>query len=106
MDKKLELLESKIAEAKLGGGQNRIEKQHAELKAHFDDKVRIIQAMMGEAEKQRELNASLTAELEVAKMSSEERGRQIKDLKADLREARGQNKQLQADLLDLARGGS
>ena len=42
MDKKLELLESKIAEAKLGGGQARIEKQHEKGKLTARERIHFL----------------------------------------------------------------
>jgi len=42
MDKKLELLQSKIAEAHLGGGQKRIEKQHAKGKLTARERIHFL----------------------------------------------------------------
>lgn len=42
MDKKLELLQSKLAEAKLGGGQNRIEAQHKKGKLTARERVHFL----------------------------------------------------------------
>ena len=42
MDKKLELLQSKIADAKLGGGKQRIEKQHEKGKLTARERVHFL----------------------------------------------------------------
>ena len=42
MDKKLELLQSKIAEARLGGGETRIEKQHAKGKLTARERIHFL----------------------------------------------------------------
>lgn len=80
-----------------------LEAKIADLQQSLEQKEQAIHQGQGELEKERSQNITLVTENAALATRLDDRDDQIKGLKADLKEARNDNKALQKDLVEIAR---